>query len=288
MVIRFAFALLLGLSSTSFAHQREKLCDGFLPENSLWIPDDGIRAMGIGKGQFDEVLNRLYAEYAPDISRMGARFLIERRWSDGTVNAYANRQGRNWIISMFGGFARHPKITYDGFAAVACHEVGHHLGGAPKYPRDWASNEGQSDYFAMLKCLRRLFLRDDNQAILDQMEVDPYAIAKCEEEHRGKQDQLICIRSTMAALSLAGVLSDLDGGRIIRLDTPDPRKVFQTSHRHPAAQCRLDTMFQASLCRVPFTEPLNDRDFRRGSCYDSRVHQYGHRPRCWFAPMMIW
>jgi len=72
--------------------------------------------------------------------------VIDKHWEDGTVNAYASENGNNDVISMFGGLARHPAITPDAFYLVACHEIGHHLGGAPKKGNtQWASNEGQAD-----------------------------------------------------------------------------------------------------------------------------------------------
>jgi len=47
------------------------------------------------------------------------------------VNAYASvdKQGQQFI-HMFGGLARHPLMTEDAFLLVACHEFGHHYGGA--------------------------------------------------------------------------------------------------------------------------------------------------------------
>jgi Zn-dependent protease with chaperone function len=54
---------------------------------------------------------------------------------------------------MFGGLARDPLVTKDGFSAVICHEIGHHIAGAPRKGFSWASNEGQADYFATTKCL---------------------------------------------------------------------------------------------------------------------------------------
>ena len=33
---------------------------------------------------------------------------------------------------MFGGLAGHETITTDAFALVACHELGHHIGGAQR------------------------------------------------------------------------------------------------------------------------------------------------------------
>src|SRR5690606_31922377 len=129
------------------------MCEGFLPKNDLWIPVDDVRARGLSENQFHDVLNRIEAEFSGDAAARGARLIVSRLWSNGTVNASASRFGNSWIITMYGGFARHPAISYDAFAAVACHELGHHLAGVPKYNGTWASAEGQADYYSTLKCL---------------------------------------------------------------------------------------------------------------------------------------
>ena len=153
---KWIFSVLLLLGSVGSNSHVQHLCKGFLPENSMWIPDNRAMNKGLTELEFNQLLDRLQALYAPEFAQRGATFMIERNWADGTVNAYAYQDGNDWIISMFGGMARHPAMTYDGFAAIACHEVGHHMGGAPKYSRgDWASVEGQSDYYATAKSLKR-------------------------------------------------------------------------------------------------------------------------------------
>ncbi len=261
----------------------ERLCAGFLPPNNMFIPERLAQPTGISRQQFDEVLDRLQALYEPIIAAKGGRLKIERKWSSGMVNAYADRRGNNWVIGMYGGFARHPEITYDAFAAVACHELGHHVGGSPKYGGgDWASVEGASDYYSMLKCLRRLFLNDDNGKILEGMQIDPIADRECRAEHSSQQDQLICIRSTMAALALGRVLGQ-GQSTPYKLDTPDPNEVDRTYSGHPAGQCRVDTLFQAALCRVPFGTDVSETDYQQGSCYTPAFTK-GYRSRCWFKP----
>lgn len=278
-------AILASVALSASAHTaKTKICNGFLPENTMNIPVNDARPMSdMTEAAFNEMMDKLQAEYGPEIQKLGARFSIERNWKDGTVNAYAYREGRDWIISMFGGFARHPKVTADAFLGVACHEVGHHLGGTPTYAGDWASVEGQSDYYSTLKCLRRMFAKDDNKKILDGMTLNPTAVSQCEAQHSGQQDQLICIRSVMAALSLAELLAELEKGSVPTLETPDPKEVRRTDPDHPAGQCRVDTLFNAATCPVPVNEKLSNSDYRQGTCYTPE-HSKGFRPRCWFAP----
>lgn len=281
-------ALFVGLISGHSHAAKTELCHGFLPENDLYIPEPVLAsavATGIPRSQFMDVLNRIAIEFRSEVAAKGGRLSVRHRWSDGTVNAFAERDGDVWYITMYGGMARHPAMTYDGFMSVACHEMGHHLGGAPLFTGSpWASVEGEADYFATLKCLRRMFLRDDNEAVLRGRSLDRWAVSRCEAEHGGKQDQLICIRSAMAALDLGAVMADLENGNRPKLKTPDGHEVTTTFEDHPRAQCRLDTNFQGALCRAPFSQPLSNRDYRVGSCADARTYARGLRPRCWFAP----
>lgn len=279
-------ALLAFASLASQAHSKDgKLCQGYLPKNTMWIADTGVRVKGgIDEATFNSLLDRIEAEYSAEVAAAGATLKIDRQWTSGEVNAYASREGSTWIISMFGGFARHAKVTYDGFMGVACHEMGHHLGGAPLYARDWASVEGQSDYYSTLKCLRRIFAKDDNKKVLAGMTLDPVAVSTCNAEHSSQDDQLLCIRSAMAALSLGEVLAEFDSTSTLpKLDTPDRREVRRTDPNHPRAQCRVDTLFNAAQCRVPVAQAVSSTDYRAGTCYTPE-HSKGFRPRCWFAP----
>src|SRR5690606_6337282 len=135
------------------------LCSGIMPENDLYIPAGGQHTFAIQEQEYHSALDRIERVFAPQVAALGGEFILNRLWENGTVNASAQRIGNNYIVNMYGGMARHPLINNDAFLIVACHEVGHHLGGAPKasaFFANWASNEGQSDYFSGLKCFRQI------------------------------------------------------------------------------------------------------------------------------------
>ena len=157
-VVLIGTVLIATLCASADAPRRVVLEEGFLPPNNLQIPVGSLEDKGISLNEYDAVMDRIQALYGPIIAARGGRLVIKRLWDDPTVNASAVRDGDDYIINMYGGLARHATITQDGMALVACHELGHHLGGVPKYAgMDWASNEGQADYFANLKCLHRVF-----------------------------------------------------------------------------------------------------------------------------------
>lgn len=89
--------------------------------------------------------------YYPNIN-----FHVE--WNDTRVNAFAWMQGSQRHVSILGGLLRHNAIKLEGASLVLAHEIGHHLGGPPRYPNNtWASCEGQADYWGSLVGMRRVW-----------------------------------------------------------------------------------------------------------------------------------
>lgn len=257
---------------------------GFMPENDMYISVDAEAQNDMTEERFNEIIDKVADVYRPIIKKKWGILKITRKWKNGTVNANALRLGPVYLVNMYGGLARHKDITDDGFALVVCHELGHHLGGAPKnsFPMKWASNEGQSDYWGQMKCFRKVFGNDDNRTIVKNMDVNPYAAVMCEKAWTNEDDIALCKRSAMAGLSLAKLLSF--GRATVSFAAPDPTVVRETYDRHPAAQCRLDTYFQAGLCDISENEDVSKKDPNVGTCNRRDGHELGIRPLCWFKP----
>src|SRR4051812_20497679 len=100
--------VVLALGMTASAHQGEKnLCEGFLPPNDMQISVQdaqahksrfealiGFRAAGgITEAQFNKVLDRMEKIYTPIVKAHGGVYQINRKWTDPTVNAYAQQFG---------------------------------------------------------------------------------------------------------------------------------------------------------------------------------------------------
>lgn len=262
--------------------------EGIVPENDLYISADVKSINGMDEAKFNEVIDKVIAVYEPLVRAEGGELKVERNWQDGTVNAYAHRQGGTWNIAMFGGLARHETITEDGFALVVCHEIGHHVGGAPKkggWFSTWATNEGQADYFATLKCLRKTFRSEDNKAAVAKLNVPEVVVNKCAEQFNNEEDQLICQRGAMAGMSTAKLFQALRRQTTEpKFDTPDANVVSRTNHNHPETQCRLDTYYMGALCDVIDNDNVDQDDESIGVCYRNAGHTEGVRPLCWFKP----
>jgi hypothetical protein len=261
---------------------------GFLPENDLKISTTAKFRSDMTEARFNEIIDIADKYYRPIVKEKGGKLKWSRGWNNDTVNASAQRTffGGTWKVNMYGGLARHPLVTDDGFALVVCHELGHHLAGTPtnSFPNTWASVEGQSDYFATLKCFRRMFESDNNEQIVANMgEIPESVINKCNANFTLPNDRALCVRASMGGLSLAKLLGSLRGNSNVDFDTPDADVVSRTNSSHPAAQCRLDTYFQGALCDIPYSEEVG-KDPLAGTCNRSEGYKDGVRPLCWYKP----
>jgi hypothetical protein len=284
--------ILISTLTMTFYFSQVFACDlngktGFMPENNLRISKYDKETNGMTKEKFEAIINRVYTNYSSIVASKGGTLEMDTNWDDDTVNAYASRTGSTWYVTMYGGFARHPLVTDDGFLLVVCHEIGHHLGGAPKFGNlgnTWASYEGQADYFGSLKCLKRILSNDDNQAIVAKMTIDPEAKSKCEMVYKSGDEIALCERIAMAGKSLALLIGNLSGNSNIAFNTPDPFVVKETYDLHPWAQCRMDTYFSASLCDKAFSEDVSDKSPINGTCIKKDGYAVGPRPLCWYRP----
>lgn len=223
------------------------------PKNNYYIPES-FGSFSIAKTAFNQALDRVEDHYAPIVSGMGYELVINRLWSDGTVNSDTYEDGNQWVINSYGGLARWPGMTTASYAAVACHELGHHMGGAPLYTGDdWASVEGACDYWATKECMKAI----------------GYSSSQIK----------------AASVVLAKVLADLGDEPVPSASKYDKRVVKKTFEDHPAAQCRLDTMLQGFNC--PKRGKMSKTDPKKNSCWKyptSKTYAEGDRPRCWFKP----
>jgi len=281
-----SFAVLL----TAPTHKDQVLCEGFLPENDLKIPVSAFQVGGMTQAEFNSALDAIEAYYTPVVAAKGGRLRVNRLWNDPTVNASANRSGNVYAINMYGGLARHQTMTKDGFTLVACHEIGHHIGGAPKIASwwgasDWATNEGGADYFASLRCMRQMFTEEENTKFVKDTVIDPVLKVRCEEIYDTQAEENLCMRIGVAGYVGASLFQSLHNNpNPLRFDVPDPNQVSRTADGHPAPQCRLDTYYQGGLCRHDMTVDLSDNDANRGTCNERAGQREGLRPRCWFKP----
>lgn len=274
-----------------------------MPPNNLHVFDRVSRIQDIDETEFNRVIDGITAIWAPLAKIHGAELQVVKEWTNSTVNAFAEQHGKIWEVHFFGGLARRPEVTSDGFALVVCHELGHHFAGFPFVGggSPWAANEGESDYFATHACLRHALHNMAQARVSRQFRsgVPPVVKAPCDTAWKNPLDQDLCYRAANAGLSLSTLFAG--GGKGVAFDTPDRTVVPRTNNAHPAAQCRLDTYFSAALCSTK-TFDLNvipgkgnpagqasaeaEKHAAMYSCTRSNKESMGVRPECWFKPQL--
>jgi len=275
------------VSSVAFAAP----VDSFLPPNKMLIPLRHSAHETLIEKEFHEILDEAEQVYAPIVAAHGAVLEMRRAWEDGTVNAWTTREGKTWIVQMYGGLARHAAVTPDAFRIVVCHELGHQLGGYP-FKRDysgkirWASAEGQSDYYATSKCMRRLFKNDSNVQIVSRMkkakEVHPKVDAMCKKSFEDADDYAICVRSAMGGIALANLFANLSKDTA-SIDVTAPATAKTNFDGYPKSQCRLETFVAGAVCAADYRLNPTSTNANFGYCAYEKGED-GFRPLCWYNP----
>lgn len=269
------------------------------PANNLHMFDGSTGNPAINEQVFNQIIDGVMALYQPIAKARGVTLQADKLWTDATVNASSYQQGKTWYVEMYGGLARRPEITPDGFALVVCHELGHHFGGYP-FVSGWAANEGEADYYATQTCARLIWGRDQ-QANMGWRGLTniPNAVAtKCAQAWPNNANaQGWCVRVSAGGLSLATLLAALGKSPVPKFETPDPHVVTTTFNDHPAAQCRLDTYLAGALCTkmqdlnvIPGLNAAHgsaaaEQESEKYTCYEKDGFTYSARPRCWFKPI---
>lgn len=288
-------APLLALAATATATAHAAPQQSFMPENTLDQEDNLHAGTGLSEAQFNAVITRAEKLYVPLIrAKFGATLTVERRFADPTVNAFANQNSdTDWEVHMFGGLARRPEVTEDGFAMVLCHEIGHHIGGFPFVSAtEFAADEGQSDTYATGACAAKVLARDSKRDAKARADIPAKQRAACDKANGSTAARNVCYRATLAGKSLADLLGAL-GGETVDFNTPDATVVTSTDHAHPAAQCRLDIYVASALCGATKWDDalIPGKRFRDRNSRAAQTEAFAHscvtgptaRPRCWFA-----
>ena len=222
-------------------------------------------------------------------------------------------------------------VTLDSVALAICHEIGHLLD-LPSFAVDgaWTSlarlawgrlgglpfgkalaaalfrssvefrppAEGEMDYFAASRCLRKYFADDDNRAAVEGLAVPETLRGKCRRRFPDAGGAALCQRTAMAGMAFVN-FSMFANFKLwmgdprhasrtmppLGFDTPDSMVVGRTRTRHPLFQCRLDTFLAGALCDKPYGEGYWSAGPREEpGCTREEGRGHGARPLCWFSP----
>jgi hypothetical protein len=257
-----------------------------LPENDLLVPTS--LKSNIDQNQFNQTIDAIVTEFKIDLISHGVlEIKVNKDWDNDKVNASARKKDGVFELNVYGGLARHNLINTDALTLVVCHEIGHIVGGAPTWkPFSIASSEGQADYFATLKCFRRLY--KNNKIRFLKKDVHKLAWKKCRAQYSQEVEFHLCLRSSKAQERLASLLKVLTNEpKTPDFSTPDPYKImFILFNGYPNLQCRLDTLFAGSLCINDPEELLDMQLYNKAVCSKFSHHTTGIRPQCWYVPTL--
>jgi hypothetical protein len=153
---------------------------------------------------------------------------INYDWENNDVNAWAwvDEAGKRHVL-MLGGMIRHRYNKMPAVAIVLAHEIGHHLGGDPKYPHGLTC-EGKADFWGTKVGLRRVYNSPDGGADSDKYKAQREGV-----------DQLYAVLTgglLVNPYSEEGVRLALESDRISELAATDPQAAIRCGH--PDADCR--------------------------------------------------
>ncbi len=106
-----------------------------------------------------EVLKKEFHQELADQGIHDFEFLLNQKSPENLGGASRN-QGKATLMIGSDYFFGNSKdqLNLDQFLFIYCHELGHFVGGAPykkNHGSEWASTEGQADYWATSVCLRK-------------------------------------------------------------------------------------------------------------------------------------
>ena len=237
----------------------------------------------VNEADFINALKKVESTYSEDMKTIGYNLVIDGEYLNDTQNAQAARLGNKQIIKIFGGMTRSDNMSADGVILVACQVLGQTLGGAPikGYGKNVFTSIGGADYFASVKCFKRVNRNDDNEKIVSSLKVPFRVRATCNEQFKeDANDAALCIRTSLAGIELANWLASTSRVPLPSTESHDPSKVEVTNLEFPEPQCRLDTFLAGALCKSQTfgDDPTKLND---GYCENDEV---GARPLCWFKP----
>jgi hypothetical protein len=114
----------------------------------------------LNANEFYLIPSKIFSLYENEISHLSYPFIFDGKWQSPYFGAGVSLFDNSFHLMILGGTTRISMMTKDAYAAIVCHELGHLLGGEPRQTisgADFASAEGQADFYAASTCLPRYF-----------------------------------------------------------------------------------------------------------------------------------
>jgi hypothetical protein len=224
-------------------------------KNNYEIRPGEVTSSEVNRAEFYNITSEIYELfYRPNIS-------LKYEWDQPYFTAYAHEESEeSFSLNFWGGLARIPDMLEETWAFVVCHELGHVLGGGPFLNIDslnWASSEGQSDYFAAQICLPRYFKSKGQEDIKYQTFL-PFELGFCTERYKKQVDHSVCLRLLRAQRGFVAINRYMQNDEAYEFNKQIQRTNNEGSM--PSLQCRMNTLTDGTSC----------------------IHKICARNKCWY------
>ena len=207
---------------------------------------------------FEKVNHLIIDTYAPVVAHKYHAILeLKELWHDFggafKVDSAQKPMGEHrFVITLTGKIPHNPHMNADGYAIVACHEIGHIVGGSPYQNRSltmWSAVEGQADYYATNECMWHYVKRTKNDTPFPKKLLDEQSTGLCHAFYAHNQEKLEgCLRIISGILAFKDYFNSTTSyANPVSLALYDPKVVNETLNKYPSNQCRIDTMIAGLL-----------------------------------------
>ena len=212
------------------------------------LPPGHPEAKGLKQDQYFKVLGTFMVEYFQLVkNKTGKDFVVNFEWENKYFGAFAKleEEHKRYSISLWGGMSRAEGMTEELAYFVLCHELGHILAGDPKQTipgSDWASAEGQSDFFAAKKCMPNLMKKISMKK--------RFTSARVKKICAGNNECETIASIGFEFVNFAQKWSYQNYSEVSLNEAPHEVVDEMLRNRYPSDQCRLESVIQGASCLV--------------------------------------
>ena len=244
--------LLIALLVTSMQTTKSSMGRGVHAQESagtdyFYLPVGSPNVSNVSERDYIETINEFQNRFQEKVTaKTGKPFVIPNEWSSPYFAAYAIKKDDFMQVSLWGGTVRAQGMKKVMMAAILCHELGHILAGVPQQTipgSEWASTEGQSDFYAGSQCLPE-YLRDHPE-LVSLTDIAPQILQMC-------GDNVDCERTAQTGWDLVNFFQKYSYHEFIpvSLDVHEKPAKELVLNTYPSDQCRLDTFLAGAQCQL--------------------------------------
>ncbi|QDK39837.1 hypothetical protein DOE51_16640 [Bdellovibrio sp. NC01] len=213
----------------------------------FYLPVGSANVSNVSEQDYRELITDFQSHYqSAVIQTTGMPLLIPNEWNSPYFTAFAIKRDTYMQVSLWGGMARAPGFTKLQLAAALCHEIGHVIAGEPRQTipgSDWASTEGNSDFYAARVCLPDYLRRHP--------ELAKTLVINARIQHMCGANES-CQQVAQIGFDLVNSFQRYSYREFtpVSLDVRAAAVTELVRNSYPTDQCRLDTFLAGASCQL--------------------------------------